>query len=291
MPAAMDRMKRLAIRLLPATRSPRLKAAGRAVRWFPAEVAERVRGRDPLTPPRWQRVLVGEGDFHAIGDELLRLFREHAGLRRHEDVLDMGCGVGRIAVPLTRYLDRTASYAGFDVVPYAIQWCRREITPRFPNFRFELADVHNSFYNPKGGASPDDYRFPYEASSFDFAFATSLFTHLLPAGVENYLAEAARVLRPGGRLVATFFVIDDESERRIAAGESDLPFQPTEHGFSTIDPYRYETAVGYSEQFITEALKRSGLELTGPIHRGNWSGRPGTVTYQDLLVARRSSTT
>ena len=75
------------------------------------------------------------------------------------------------------------------------------------------------------------------------------------------------------------------------AGESDLPFQPTEHGFSTIDPYRYETAVGYSEQFITEALKRSGLELTGPIHRGNWSGRPGTVTYQDLLVARRSSTT
>jgi len=34
-------------------------------------------------------------------------------------------------------------YEGFDIVPEAITWCRRRITPRHPRFRFQVADIHN----------------------------------------------------------------------------------------------------------------------------------------------------
>jgi cyclopropane fatty-acyl-phospholipid synthase-like methyltransferase len=63
------------------------------------------------------------------------------GLKPEDKVLDAGCGVGRVARHLTGYL--TGSYEGFDVVPKAIAWCQEAITPRYPQFRFTLAELHN----------------------------------------------------------------------------------------------------------------------------------------------------
>ena len=122
-------------------------------------------------------------------------------------------GIGRVAIPLTQYLDKDVCYEGFDIVSSGIEWCQEKITWRYPNFHFELVDLHNSYYNPSGTASASDFRFPYEDGSFDFAFSTSVFTHMLPADVEHYLAEASRVLRLGGRLLATFLLLNEESGR------------------------------------------------------------------------------
>ena len=41
-------------------------------------------------------------------------------------------------------------YEGIDVVPRGIEWCRQAITPRYPNFRFQVADLYNRHYNPAG---------------------------------------------------------------------------------------------------------------------------------------------
>ena len=112
-----------------------------------------------------------------------------------------------MAVPLLEFLEPDVRYEGFDVVEEGIKWCRREITPRHPNFKFQLADLYNGRYNPHGTVHAAEYRFPYNHSSFDFAISTSVFTHLGPAEVENYLREAFRVLRPGGRLFGTWFLL------------------------------------------------------------------------------------
>jgi ubiquinone/menaquinone biosynthesis C-methylase UbiE len=40
----------------------------------------------------------------------------------------------------------------------------------------------------------------------------SLFTHIRPAEVENYLREMARVLKPGGRCLAAFFMLNEGRE-------------------------------------------------------------------------------
>ena len=64
---------------------------------------------------------------------------------------------------------------------------------------------------------------PWE-ERFDRIVAFSLFTHLLPDAVARYLAEAARLCRPGGVLVATFFLLDDEARAAIADGRADRRF-------------------------------------------------------------------
>jgi len=149
-------------------------------------------------PPK-EMNFVGDGDFDAVGREFVRYFTEFAGLKPHHRVLDVGCGIGRMARPLASFLDRCGSYEGFDIVRVGIDWCRQNITPLCPNVRFRMADVFNPGYNPTGAFDAGEYVFPYKSQSFDFVFLTSVFTHMLPAGVENYLREIARVLKSAGR--------------------------------------------------------------------------------------------
>src|SRR3712207_8615990 len=53
---------------------------------------------------------------------------------------------------------------------------------------------------------------------------TTLFRSLLEDAVEQYLNQLHRVLKPGGRALTTWFLLEDDARRRIAAGESGLPF-------------------------------------------------------------------
>jgi ubiquinone/menaquinone biosynthesis C-methylase UbiE len=160
--------------------------------------------RSELTPPR-RLMFVGGGDFRTIGNEFLAYLKQLAELQPDHRVLEAGCGIGRMAVPLLGYLSDKGSYEGFDVVRHGIQWCSKHITTKYPNFRFQLADIRNKEYNPEGQLTASRYRFPYESSSFDVAFLTSVFTHMLPVEVSNYLTEVHRVLKPGGRCLLLGF--------------------------------------------------------------------------------------
>src|SRR4051794_14554907 len=150
----------------------------------------RLRGRrDPGLPPRRLQLLVGGGDYLSVGDEFRRHFVELGGLEPHHDVLDVGSGSGRMAYALKDWL--TGRYEGFDIVPAAVDWCRREITTRHPNFHFQVADIRSERYNRHGTYEASEYRFPYDDASFDFAYLTSVFTHLQWPAVDNYVAELA----------------------------------------------------------------------------------------------------
>lgn len=176
--------------------------------------------------PRRDKIFVGGADnFAEVGEEFMRHFKSIAGLGPTERVLDVGCGIGRIALPLTKYLSRDGCYEGFDIVKEGIDWCAANITPRYPNFHFQLADVFNTYYNPTGKYHPEEYRFPYEDASFDFVFLTSVFTHVLPAAMQNYLCEIARVLKRGGRCLITFFLWNAAADRLVRSGKSQYDFR------------------------------------------------------------------
>lgn len=84
-----------------------------------------------------------------------------------------------------------------------VDWCRKNITPRFPNFNFKQVSLANDLYRESGDAAVD-FVFPYADQLFDLAIATSVFTHMLPPEVQNYVAETYRTLKPGGHAYFTF---------------------------------------------------------------------------------------
>lgn len=258
------------------------KSIARRLVWGPSDLLSR-RRRGPLVPPR-SLSFVGEGDFVQTGNEFLGYFQGLAGLRPDARVLDIGCGVGRMAVPLIEYLDR-GSYEGFDVGKEMIAWCRRRIESRRPDFRFTWAPVYNSKYNPFGTMTGEEFRFPYEDSSFDFAFATSLFTHLLRDDAAHYLSEVARVLRPGGTCLLTFFLLTPDAERRVAGGEARLGFRYPVEGGLTVNRHRPEEAVALREDALRSMLAAAGLSMREPLRAGVWSGREDGLTLQDVVVA------
>jgi SAM-dependent methyltransferase len=230
---------------------------------------------DPELPPMRLR-FVGMGDFRSVGGELVKLLVEIGGLRASDRVLDIGCGIGRVAIPLTRFLEST--YDGFDVVKAAIRWCRHHITAHHPNFRFQYANLYNSFYN-RHGVPASRYCFPYPDASFDFAFATSLFTHLDIDSAQHYLAETARVLRPGGRLLGTFYV--------LGSGPSpSLDFGHHYDGYALIDPDTPDAAIAFSEDALPSLLPSSSWRIVRR-ENGAWAGRTDAPTYQDTIVAER----
>jgi hypothetical protein len=141
---------------------------------------------------------VGGGDFYFVGLHIFAHLIKYAGLKPTDHILDVGCGIGRIAYPLSRYCSREARYEGFDVWEAGIEWARNHIASRRPNFNFQKVDLFNKLYNPSGQLSASDFTFPYEDQSFDVVFLSSVFTHMNAEEVRGYPKEIHRVLKPEG---------------------------------------------------------------------------------------------
>lgn len=250
-------------------------------------VGDRVRGIEHgLIPPERMNFVGTKNDFLEVGREFLRHFREIGGLKENETVLDIGCGIGRMAIPLTPYL-RQGKYFGFDIIPYGVRWCRQRISRQFSNFSFDLADINNSAYNPGGKIAPEKYRFPYSDNTFDFAFATSVFTHLVQASMENYLRELGRVLKPGGRALLTFFVLNEKSRERVVQGKAAYLFLHSVGELYTDNPASPEWAIAVDETWLVNTLDGMGLELVKPIHYGRWCGTENPKSFQDIVLIRK----
>jgi len=238
-----------------------------------------------LLPPRSMRLLIGPGDFLEIGRSTVEGLVADAGLSPQNRFLDIGCGVGRTAIALTRVLDPGTPYRGFDVVPQFIDWCQTNLTPKYPNFQFALIDVANSEYNREGRFDAASMRFPYDDASFDFVYAGSVFTHLLGPAAANYIRESARVLRSGGTCAATFFLINDESQRLLDGGAAHMPLGHEIDGGRILDPRNPEADVGHDEVRVRAEFEAAGFNVEKILY-GSWCGRQNATQYQDLVIAR-----
>lgn len=129
------------------------------------------------------RLAVG-GDFEATGI-LLRETLIHHGLQKDDYVIDVGCGSGRLAKPLSEYL--TGKYLGIDVVPQLVDYARKLVER--PDWRFELAQ---------------GLTIPEADEKADMVCFFSVLTHLLHEESFVYLREARRVLNPAGKILFSF---------------------------------------------------------------------------------------
>ena len=145
-----------------------------------------------LPPPRLRaRVSLTSGrrEFERAGSlaaaDVLRAFElcRRPG-RAYPRWLDFGCGVGRV----TRHVERSGfalELHGVDVDADAIRW----LGASHPPGRFAAC----------GRLPPTDL----PASFFDVVYAVSVFTHFDEAMESAWLGELARLLSPGGLLIAS----------------------------------------------------------------------------------------
>jgi ubiquinone/menaquinone biosynthesis C-methylase UbiE len=108
-----------------------------------------------------------------------------SGLSSGMSVLDFGCGSGRVAHALAKKVT-IPKYLGTDVVELLLKYARTK-TPK--NYQF---------------VEHQELSIPAKEKEFDFAFAFSVFTHLLQAEIYIYLQDIHRVLKPQGRFLFSF---------------------------------------------------------------------------------------
>ena len=256
----------------------------KVLRYLPADLWNQLINRSTTSPPRWLR-FDSESSFEDVGKHLLALCIEYGQLNPADNVLDIGCGVGRLALPLTGYLAPDSNYEGFDVDQRAIAWCNKAISTSHPNFRFQHVAVSNEHYNPKSRTNARSFEFPYARNSFRFAVATSLFTHLRTDDARQYLLELGRVLSPGGHAVLTWYAMDEAGSRDDRTTTLDFRHQIDDFAF-TDNPKNPTAAIAFTTTFIIQAIAESGLAIVGDIHAGTWRDEHGP-TYQDLVVVQK----
>jgi len=145
--------------------------------------------------PPGELVVMVSGPSHAWFSERGRsdaqMFRELAARHGQDvavglDVLDFGCGVGRIARWLAPEVEAVGgTFTGSDLNGKLSGWCAANLTGRY---------LTNGLKPPLAVA--DD--------AIDLAYAHSVLTHLTEPTAVAWFAELARVLRPGGLALMTF---------------------------------------------------------------------------------------
>jgi SAM-dependent methyltransferase len=248
----------------------------------------RRRPRYPIPPARLRFMGETDAEFIEIGDGLVDQLERYAGLGSDSRVLDIGCGYGRVAHALLRRRF-TGRYVGIDILERQIEWCAAKLGREGVEFR--RVDVRNDRYNPQGADGADALDLAGE--TFEVVALFSVFTHMWPSDVTAYLAKIAAALEPGGRALATFFLLDAEWRRLEAAGAASfrLPFERTpfcRYGSEEEPLHR----VGYELDWVRSAAADAGLALVGGPAFGGWSGRAGAAGgdagYQDAVVFARA---
>jgi ubiquinone/menaquinone biosynthesis C-methylase UbiE len=235
-------------------------------------------------PPQSEVDLIGGGDLMAISSQFLGILKDRCGLKETDRMLEVGCGLGRMAYSLAYYLKGSGEYKGFDISASLVARAQSSITPWFSNFDFAHFDLFNKAYNPNGKLSAATFDFPYADEYFDFVSLPAVFTHMTPGDMKHYIREIKRVLRPGGKCMATMFLLNKENEGLMAKGKSALQFNHKHGDCYVVTPASPEAAVAYNEGLAINWFEEAGFKVE-KIMPGNWSGREENwVTYQDVVL-------
>lgn len=122
-----------------------------------------------------------EDKFHEDAEDTADILRETVGLRSDDIVLEIGCGVGRVGRVLAPFVKE---WIGCDVSANMLRFAGRRLLG-LENIR--LLEV--SGYDLQ----------PVRDASVDVVYTTVVFMHLEEWDRYNYVLEAKRILKPGGR--------------------------------------------------------------------------------------------
>ena len=156
---------------------PDLRAA-----WFevpPPYLLERSSGSD-AAPRSFQRS--GAVDWRRF----LQALERCGVVAERANLIELGSACGRVLRYFGRYA-ATGTFTGLEIDPESAAWCREKLS--FARF------LHVQPAGPSG----------LRAGAYDAVIVPDLFERLVPAAQLAWIDEAARLVRPGGALVVSYF--------------------------------------------------------------------------------------
>ena len=168
--------------------------------------------------------------LEAATREIVELLTEWGLIAADTDCLDLGCGIGRLEAALAARVRRVLA---LDLSAAMVAEARRR-TAHLPN-----VEVRQTVGRDLAGV-PE--------RSFDLVIAADVFPYIVHSGTDMaaaMLSEAARVLRPGGKLLILNFSyrgdpdVDRNDVARLAAG---CGFSVVRNGLS---PFRFWDALAF----------------------------------------------
>jgi len=132
--------------------------------------------------------VVGHGDFDLAGRTQLALLQIE-GLQPEHALVDLGCGIGRLAVHVIPTLVG-GSYIGVDISETMLKRAKARIAQAVPNPPCLVTWIKQT--------TP---HFTLPENSVDMMCAISVFTHMEPEDAYRYLKAALKVVKPGGRFI------------------------------------------------------------------------------------------
>lgn len=262
-----------------------MRFAIRRLYFLPSDVLTALKGNKNLMPPKGL-IYTGAGEFLKMGTQITNMFVNKHGLQPHHKVLDVGSGIGRLAIPLTKIINANGSYDGFDVIKIGTDWCTKNITKRFANFKFKYMPLHNDLYN-NTGAEANKFVFPYPDNSFDFGIANSLFTHMMPDEVQQYYTEIHRVLKPGGKFYATFFSVNTQARY---TSNPIFSFNIIKNNYRLMDEKVTSANIAFDEHYLHNTIINPSQFNIIYKSYGYWSHEadaPNCEEYQDIVVVEK----
>ena len=161
--------------------------------------------------------VIGVGDFARIGKLELH-FLELAGLQAKMNVLDFGCGIGRLAQQLIPLLS-TGNYLGVDISPTMILRAKERLAS------LELASSPEQS-PPRFIVGDGGILNTLTPGSIDLACAFSVFTHMDLEDTYLHLQCLKRILVPGGILVCSHLLLaESDDAKNIFNQSSALPYK------------------------------------------------------------------
>jgi hypothetical protein len=110
---------------------------------------------------------------------------------------------------------------------------------------------------------------------------------MLPIDVRNYLAEVSRVLKPRGRAVTTWFLLNEASRQLTDQGRDSMGLRFEHDGdplCRVANPDVPENVVAHDEGRVYGMCSGVGLSVA-EVSYGDWCGRPTLVGLQDVIIA------
>ncbi|MFX1503843.1 MAG: class I SAM-dependent methyltransferase [Promethearchaeota archaeon] len=170
-------------------------------------------------------------------------------LNINSQLLDVGCGVGRLPIGILNRLGDIKKYNGIDVSARAIEWCQRFINRWHPNFQFKHIDMENPRYNPQGKKVKNNFSLPFKNREFDIIYLYSVFSHMKMDDIQLYLKEFSRLLEPSGKIFLTAFI-----EENVP----DMEINPPHYRMTWSGPLH---CVRYNKEFFKSILKNHNFTI------------------------------